>query len=387
MEPTQQNAFGQKNKILVILGILIAVIGASYYLFSYKPAVVPKFSDSVREARALCYEGRCDESVAELEVLIAGAASSREEVEAKTNLALSYLKSDIAKSMEIFKDIAANDEYSAARQAYAVEQIASLFMLSGQNREGTLPSLIFSGDPYASFVAGKPDKNNVPEGIRRLYEYSTEISSRPISEYRVAEWYARQAYYGKFDPKHLSGNISVKDYTDKILDRLQSGDAAKMQLFLGSLDEAYALWLKGYVMGLLADVTGESRYADDAKGSFAKSLELLRQYQGPSSDYKMSQILWMSFYYASFMANHKEYMDRTAMDELMGYLNDKNVMATRNPKTEAESNLKFGLMRYLERSGQIDSSKSRGVGYQTALSLAQKESRFADLLKTLGWEL
>jgi hypothetical protein len=100
-------------------------------------------------------------------------------------LALTYVIDDPRQAIDLFKEVATNEQVHPRERAYAIQRIG---MIYPQNNDAGLVPLIFSGEPFEKMYVEK----DVDLAFRRLYEHALSFHSIAIAELRVAMWYANE---------------------------------------------------------------------------------------------------------------------------------------------------------------------------------------------------
>lgn len=366
--------FKEKKNILAAVLVLIAVFVAVY--FYYKS---PSAFKRVREDARKSYLAGDKKKVIEiLENKIAAAPSKEAEAGAKYMLAGAYVESDIKKAIDIFKEIAADKDYPKIRRARAVTAMANLFMLNART-DGELLKLIFSGEPYSSFVT--PDQD-LESAVRKLYEYASEIYVIPYSEFRIAEWYAKQAYAIKF--YKFPSDKTWEFYSKKSKEHMEKGEKAiigYISLPNTKLEMGYGDWVRGAGFTMLWKLENKVEYKNLAEDFFKKSMSELREAPFAPELFRTSHELWVNFYYASFLQ--------------MAYGKNKSDEIIKLTSRISESKEKFrkkgenfmGIIGYLKKIGNQQSVKGKPkYDYDNAVSLAKLDPNFGRFLKELGWK-
>ncbi len=153
---------------------------------SLKRDVLAKENQFLASADKLRNEGNHELAILEYEKAI-GVAGTVEEIGIiKISIGRLYYKlGKFDLGSETFKSVAGNPDYSNVTRAYAVEAMGNEYY-STYNKE--LFDSIFKGEPYQSFLTEK-DRDI---SMRKLFEYGTTFYPLPLSEARVAQWYASE---------------------------------------------------------------------------------------------------------------------------------------------------------------------------------------------------
>jgi len=359
-----------KNRYIIIIGLVVILLASGAYYFYTKKVVGSAIRQAFEEAHR---SGDVEKSVQLGQRALSYASDKNEEARLKLVLASDYLKVQPKKSIDLLKSIAADASYASRYRARAVSFLADVYM-NGSRPPSVALDMIFVGEPYGSFLEkdskGRP---NIPLAVRRLYEYSTQFYSLPQAEYRIAEFYAKRVLAARLNPS-VKLTKPESEYIANIKTHLAKGDAA-LSDFLTKREEdsqiGYAYWLKGILLGNLAELTSDKTYLVQAEEAFQRSMELLRK--PAASIHEQSQSVWAAFYYAAFLS--RNYGNERANDikNLLVYLSE--------PRFDD-----FPFRRYLARlagsTKDFDTYDRKNV-----LALAKFSTEFQDLLKKLGWKL
>lgn len=372
-----------KQFALPVSVFLVFAVGLVYYLFFYN-------TKSVREEYILAKDSyyaseNREQPIKELESLLAKTVSKDDEASIKSTLAFAYIRmGDLQKGISLLKEVIADESLPAKRRALAAQHMADIFMLGGRFL-GNLSNEIFSGEPYASFKENTSNTRQWSEntkvlvGMRRIYEYASSISSLPVGEYRNAESYAKLFVNSQLDKAVVLSN-KKEHYVGIAEEKIVSGDAAfeRFAARRGSwTEQGYALWVKGVALDLLNELTGEAAYAVGAEDAFKNSLLLLEKTKDANRSLVRSQIIWASFYYASFL--ERKYGDGRRDDiwSLLAAVANKEIGGGGDTP---------GLWKYLSRIGAMSGPGGmQASDKRNTVILAKKNSDFRAFLQGLGW--
>jgi hypothetical protein len=379
-----------KDRYVIIIGLVVILLASGVYFFYTKKVIGPASPQALEEAhhshsgssQALQaleeahHSGDVEKSIQLAERALSSTASTdgkNKEAHLKLVLASDYLRVQPDRGIDLLKSVAADTSYGTRYRATAISYIADAYM-NGSHSPSVALDMIFVGEPYGSFLEkdskGKP---NIPLAVRRLYEYSTQLYSFPQAEYRIAEWYAKLALAARLNPS-VRLTQPESEYIANIKTHLAKGDAALAD-FIAEREEdsqiGYAYWLKGMLLGNLAELTNDKTYLVQAEEAFRRSMELLRN---PSSGiHEQSQSVWAAFHFAVFLS--RNYGNERANDikDLLVYLSD--------PKFD-----NFASRRYFARlAGSTEEFDT--YDRENVLTLAKFSADFQALLKKLGWAL
>ncbi|MDO8523018.1 MAG: hypothetical protein Q7S12_01885 [bacterium] len=392
----------KKYLYALIVIIVIAVAGlAVYFVLPNWVTTDEEYSTAALNARKLFDENNFDQTIAELERILPLAPTAEAESVAKITLAYAYRqKNNIAKSMQLFKEVVADDTYPPLYRARGASIMADIFMI-GTRGPNDLADTIFSGEPYAFFLEsaeGKSKATRLLDAARKLYEYASSFYILPSSEYRVAEWYASRALISKLYGAELAKPL--EDYIKNAKLHLLRGDEALAR----ALDVdghpnkiGYSYGVRGTVFAVLHELEPMSGYAEKADKSFEDSLSFL-EIPGPGGEDASNitgQRLWASFAYASFLYRLHDKSREEEIKSLTTFISDASFRSA-----DDKSKSRFGLIRYLIRLNAVKIASDVGdardgiagtypgrYDYENAKNLATLDPNFAGMLKDLGWEL
>jgi hypothetical protein len=363
-----------KNRYVIIIGLVVILLTSGAYYFYTQRITGPVTYETVREVH---HSGDFEKSVQLGERALLSARDKYEEGRLKLTLGADYIRTQPKHGIDLFKSMAADASFADRYRAKAISYIADAYM-NGSRSPLVALDMIFVGEPYGSFLEkdskGKP---NIPLAVRRLYEYSTQFYSFPESEYRIAEWYAKMALAARINPS-VRLTQPESEYIANIKTHLAKGDAALTD-FIAEWEAdsqiGYAYWLKGMLLGNLAELTNDKTYLVQAEEAFRRSMELLRKpaVSAHGHVHEQSQSVLAAFHFAVFLS--RNYGNERANDikDLLVYLSD--------PKFD-----NFPSRRYLARlAGSTEEFDT--YDRENVLALAKFSSDFQALLKKLGWAL
>ncbi len=198
--------------IYFLLGALVVLSGYLFYYFFYKDIgkeskfsneflteelnknknislkrdVLVKENEFWANADKLRNEGNNELAILEYEKAIGVAGTAEEQGIIKISLGrLYYRLGKFDLGSKIFKEVVGNPDYSNITRAYAVEAMGNEYY-SKYDQE--LFSSIFNEEPYQSFLVAKDKELS----MRKLFEYGTTFYPLPLSEARIAQWYASE---------------------------------------------------------------------------------------------------------------------------------------------------------------------------------------------------
>lgn len=238
-------------------------------------------------------------------------------------------------------------------RAYAVQQLG--FYLLDSVKSGYVAE-IFSTEPFASLNSAE-DRELTK---RNIFAYASSIYPLAISEYMVATWHAGEA-------RRLSSSTSAVDIATKnehialIKQKIVNAERELQRMENDENEQEFvaeAYKRRALLIGSLSRM-GEATVAD-ADAAYTKALNVYTARGGGADGY-------MRFFYAQFLANtpgRTEQMKRTLapLYENPVYFNTSIATFFAGEKTN----------RLKQKAGIVQ--------------LAQEDGRFAEYLKSLGWE-
>lgn len=356
--------------IIFIVGVLIVSAGL-YYFYLYLPS---RFTEAFESAVISLKAGDSQGAIEKLNKALPLAQTKKEEATIKNYIASAYLTIDRARAVQMLKDVAADTSYPNLERAFAVQFIADAYMFGSRNVDFAKDN-IFTGEPYSSFLPknislSESSKVKVYEGIRSIYEYALTFYQLPVAEYRLAERELRTVVQTKIGNPNARLAKPESEYVASAKEYLKKGNAALTDYISGVGGDnqiGYAYWVRGAVLGYLAELEKDSTYLPEAEEAFKSSLIRLRNSPSVSGQ---NLSLWASFYYAAFLEKHYKISRTDDIKKLLAYITE--------PKFK---NLYF--INYLGALGGLDR-----VSYdrESTLDLARLDPDFKHWLKNLGWK-
>ena len=286
----------KKQYFLIALGGIVLFIFFGYYFYKPQISVDEKYSLATESF----YSGNSEKAISQFENVLKSPPSKEIEASAKIFLAISYLGKDLEKSISLLKEVAENESYPSENRARALVSMANAFML-GSRESDKLAKYIFSGEPYDAFPSTISSSNSYLLGVRRIYEHASDIYIFPIAEYRIAEWYVKQATVSKL--YNIKTTRAPEVYIAQAKDHLKKGDETLITFGNragNELSVAYARYVKGIVLGVLSEIDKNNFDKDDANKSFETSLDFLDG-ENRFGIYATDHRLWANFAYAGFL--------------------------------------------------------------------------------------
>ena len=195
----------------------------------------------------------------------------------------------------VLKEVAVDSRYPNHLRSKAINFIVDDYELAPDYEFAQ--KYIFIGEPFKNFLQG----DDIELAIRRLNEWSDEVSPNVIANYRIAKWYASQIYQNQ--------QLSLQNKNQLLSEmhkRLKKAD----ELFIrhknttpnGRIGLAYELKARTIYMA------GEPGYKEKTEEFFDKSINALEA--PPNSIFQLVYLNRAALYYLAFLA--REYDDTQA---------------------------------------------------------------------------
>lgn len=376
----------KKQYIYILIGIVV-VLAVAFLYFYYpsllSPSKAPSFDQKYSEAQKVYYSGDTEKAISQIESILPGAPSKAAEADAKKFLALAYATGDVKKSTDLFKEVAGNQAYPVLTRALALSNMADMFMLGSSRASSTLTQNIFSGEPYKSYPIASTGEQRFLSGARKLYEQASALYVLPVDEYRIAEWYAKEATLSKL--YHVKTSESADLNISQAKAHLTKGDnALAVYMQIGTQSGlGYSGWMQGLVLGMLGEFDKKDSEKVLAEKAFESAIATLKNTSG-TGPYKIQQQLWANFSYASFLERAYGKARIADIKPLTAFITDPQ-----NRFMDAAHTRPHGLIKYLTRLGakKPTGMKQGQYDYENILALAKLDPAFASFLKELGWKL
>ena len=285
------------------------------------------------------------------------AEGFKEEGQLKYKIALSESSgNNPSEGIVLFKEVAANENYTPTIRAYAVQNLGSL-LYSYNTPE--VKTEVFKDDPYKSFWL----EDDYSLSRRKVFDYASSLYPLGISELRIAKWYTEEILES-INSKNIdaSPEKSIEEMklivreklinTDKYLRDIAKDEQARSYI-------AEVLYRKGMVLGDML-LVGDTTFADP-EDVFKQSLSV-----AAVGNIKLEASA--KYTYAVFLA--KMYGEKRADDikKLLGDFYQKDVYKNTT------------IVRF------IKNEKNNGLGQKSDIILLAKiDAKFHDFLLSLGW--
>lgn len=320
------------------------------------------------------------EAIDKLNFLLKENQSSNlnQEANLKIILAETYIydleEADFKKGIDILKEVATNVAYSTRWRAMALERLALFANVYGKS---FAQENIFNDAFFSPMIK----EGSLALAQKRLYQGSLSIDKTVMPYYKIANWYASRL---------LSDNNLSAESKKKYL------QAAKKNLKLGEdlFNESYPLtnWdAERLVMAyetyaevatklyLLKEFDDSQKIIDSFDKALAVYEEKYNIQQWPVAKSEIIapmlriQLPPLIFHYTSSLAVMQKFDDQGKIRNLIEVLYDKSW----NKKNI------FNIFAFLRE--QKDTTYENKYNLLRIVSLAKADSRFADLLISLGW--
>lgn len=373
----ESDKFMKKQYIYLAIGLAVFALVVIYFFIPRENAV-DVFNKEYKEALKSLYAEKNNEVFSKIEKLIGSAPTP--EAEAKAKILTAFASNDNSKSISLFKEVAGDSTYPSFLRADAAAAMADFFML-GSHGSSTLASQIFSSEPYVSFAITKSGRKNYSLGARKLYEYASSIYVIPWAEYRIAEWYLKNAILSKL--YKIKTVDTDENYTTKAEAHILKGDLAleKYNREGGiKLYSGYANWIKGFDQAMLWELKGQEVNRNEAETMFKAALNDLDD--GKFGKFAIGQKIWANFQYSSFVARTYGVNRKDDILKLNSY-----VTTDSHRYVDEEKKLLYGLHKYMFRLGSIAVTNiQERYDYESAKVIARVDPNFRDYLRQLGWK-
>jgi len=285
---------------------------------------------------------------------LAQAQTPSEEGDIKNKLATEYsISGDYMRALDISKDVATNTSYPAIERAYAIQFMADLFYLY---HDPQITEQIFSAEPFKSLQV----QGDTETSYRHLYEYASSFFPLPISEARIADFYADDLmtlYYASStdETEMAQDRVAISQHLANF-DRIssQANSVFNTQFQTGAYLR-YAI-----VIGKLARV-GDKTGAE-AEAAFQEASRMSILITGADDPF-------IYYHYADFLTHMYPYQRVTDIETMLAKIYNGNY----GPQTPIVSFLKNERMNVT------------GVKSNVA-RLARIDPQFKAYLETLGWQ-
>ncbi len=353
------------NKIqLVVITVGVVLLTAGFLFFMNKNKQDSAF-DTLSKSEELSNTGirllreNKDGSVDKLEEALSVSDSANQEARIKINLAFGhYAAGSVDRGLTLLKEVSLNEEYPPISRAWAINYILSSYLADLNNTEYAQDK-IFTGEQWEDFLQ---EGGNHSTAIRKGFEWSTTLHSTPTAENWIALWYASRLYTDLNTETH-------KKYAELARERLLRGESATELVEFGAVKSSFADRAVGYQNKALAlAALYQNNELPDilpVEEAFLKSIEIF-----DNDTYYASRtfVLMTRYLFAGFLA--AENPERKIF-----------IRSILDPMFDSEAgNLNSFLTSVNEGLELLPDHKL------IAISIAQIDPRFKDMLIGLGWD-
>ncbi len=361
---------------VVALVIAAAMIGGLWYVYMWKTqpsytdtrtsySVLIKENLAFAEGETLMRARKPDLAVPRFRDALSYAKDSTQEIRIMFRLAVAIEHSETfegrLKAIPVYKEIGANPAYTNIAQAYAIQQLANMFYIYGDNE---ITEAVFKDEPYKQFfVAG-----DVSLSYRNLYEYSSSLYPLAISELRIAGWYAGEVlrlHTASSANMNAATREQIARYKETVRTRIASADRDILRIQTNPNDNTpmtAILMRKGVIIGNL-QLTGDTSFGD-MEPFFQRVLSL----------HALSGDQWADGYTRYYYAL---YLSRLYGNERV---DDVRKILSNFYQNDAYRNSQVEIFFKNERRNTLGVQKQLGT-------LASIDPKFKEYLSSLGWEL
>lgn len=253
------------QRSLIALVAVVLVIGAVwYYTYTYRSASLPEEGRSLTESSAAYAEGRSQfeageyaSALSNFEAALADVTNLGEEAGVKFVIAVATSRNgDSVRAVDLFKEIAENENYSRYMRAHAMRALGEL----SSTRDPVVVDAIFQGS-YADMRV----KGDLGRSSLNIYTEASALYPLALPELHIAAWHARQlvlaergditltdaqeeSYRTLIDEKLASATLnraaisadSFEGQTLPFIDRLHAIVLGRLVAVGGSVEEAEA---------------------------------------------------------------------------------------------------------------------------------------------------
>lgn len=248
--------------------------------------------------------------------------SAEEQAKLKQALGIAlFIQEEPEKGMVVLRDISQNTSYSNKERGLAIQLMGDMFLNYSDGTPTVAKVYLFSStEPFASMMETE-DREGLRKGLFRLYTYATELYPTAISEYRIAEFYAKSAL-------ETTSGAEKELLLTKAVSHWENGNALLPSLNTSTPDnptddlwEGYGLRLRGILSEVFFSVSKNPVYAKDARVSLNNSREsLIRVFKSDNktllSSLLYSELEWTDLYYVSNLIQADAVNGRARINEL-----------------------------------------------------------------------
>ena len=267
--------------------------------------------------------------------------------------ALKYIQQkDPIGAIRIFKEIAANNKYSAGARATAVQWLSTI---NQQNADAAVTKEIFSTKPYTEMLV----QADARLSERYLAEYASSFYPLGLTEGYIASWYTRAIL-------SATSSTAINTYKSQVQAKLKSIDAnvALLRTFPPTHSPVpYVLMQKANVVAEMA--LAKLSTPQEAEDLYNQAMHATKEYNSAPG--------WDGF----LRLDYAIYLSR-----MYGSTRTQDIRTVLAPlSTPDYTKARIAIFLKNIRSGTFDSQKTRYVA-----ALGKIDPNFKFLLIDLGWQ-
>lgn len=350
---------GKSHRLLITLILLAIFFVGSIWVFKIyynPPGGGSAYETALQQGDNFLANRQYKEAVSSFQDGLSRAGNKDEKMLAEFEIAFATISVDPPRGVLALKKISLDTAFAPRLRVAAINAVLT-YLINYKDR--SLAKLeIFTGDTWEEFLID----DDFSLAIRKASEWSAGISSRFVSEYRIASWYVAQIRTGGVNPDQETEYIKIVE------ERLAKGNVALASVNSTALgagrDIGLGYLLRGSILEFLAD-KGLRNY-DEVVDSYRTSKNVL---EAEGNDLQARSLLaYVRFSLAAFLA-------RTGG----GNGTDGEVVEILSPIYEIES-LFFGAF---VRSSRV--SQEMRFDRINIIRLASIDPRFRGYLLAQGW--
>lgn len=380
----EENGPTKINKLLPIAIAVLLIVGVAFgYFYSYvgnKEVVVPPDAPTYLkigaenkdyiEARESFKNGAYEDAVTKYADALKKAKNPSEEMLLKIRIAqATEWGGDKLKAIDLYKEIIADPKFASDSkdlQQGKSNAVMGLMYIFNETYDKKITDKIFTGAHYQNFI--KSDDADIDLAYRRLLEYANSFTSIPnlLAEAELASLYAQEVYNLKIKSSLTSEELSRLTASERIvktkLDNINkhADNSENYYQYSRESTRPSLLRYKAEAVGLMFSA-GYKEFGDPEK-IFLQALSLPQFWRAKSQT---------KFSYATFLA--RSYGEKRKSD-ISPLLSDLY-------KTTFPENFSWRELLLNQRDHLVPRMETN------LLLLAKVDSKFKDLLNSLGWRL
>lgn len=270
------------------------------------------------------------------------------------------------------KDIANNANLAPWVRAAALNGMLNAYYY---DRDPSVVKEIFNSEPYNSFLVN----GDVELAIRKLAEYSDNISPTAFAKLRIAFWYADEL----IDNKKLSQQMK-KEYGAKIISLIKEGDVLfgdemRRNMHIGYVSRALFWHFRALALSALEVADLSSADLGNFEESFNVALKFDIPERGESNNYMAEFSAYVHFYYAAFL--YEIFGDTRLADIRM---HAEKVLQVISSAKDPQVVPFYKFFMQIEKGKPV---AERDHNYDFFANLAVVSPEFSEFLSNDGWRL